>query len=74
MTQIPRQSARTVESSVTRPEIVPMRLTGNHVFYAVKILTTHSLAMPKPASNATKLAMKPETATRRTSSNVDSVD
>lgn len=74
MTQIPRQSARTVESSVTRPEIVPMRLTGNHVFYVVKTPTTRSLATPRPVSSATKLAMKPETATRRTSSNVDSVD
>jgi hypothetical protein len=67
MTLILLRNARIVESSVIRPEIVRMRLTGNLVFYAGKILTTRSLAMPKPASNATKLAMKLETATRRIS-------
>ena len=66
MTQTLPRSARTVESSATRPEIVPMRVTGNHAFYVVKIPTTRSLATPKPVSSATKLAMKPATATRRT--------
>ena len=54
MTPILLRNARIVENSVIRSEIVRMRLIGNPVFYAVKILTTRSLAMPKPASNATK--------------------
>ena len=72
-TPILQQNARIAESSVIRPKIVRTKLTGNHVFFAVKTLTTRSHAMPKPASSATKLAMKLETATRRTSSNVDYV-